>query len=390
MVVVEVRPRLGVGPWVLMAGVAVVGAQSLLLATVLTDVAASLGTGPAAVGRAAGAYGLATALSALALGRVVDPLPRTAVLRTSGVVLALGLVLCAAAPHLVVLAAGQVVAGLAAGVILPVTYALAAETAPAGSEARVLGRVLLGWSVALVAVVPLAAALTDLAGWRTTFVALAAVGSAQVGLLGRLPAAPGPRPARPASYRDALGRPGVPALLLVVLAYMAAFYGTYAYLGDHVRSLRGTGAGAAALVSLAYGLGFGAAGLLDGRIDRAGPARLLLPTVLALAGVYLALPAASRAVPVLLAVCVLWGLVNHAGLGVLVTLLGQRGGDARGPVLALYSTATYLAAALATAALGPLYEDRGIAAVTVAVSTGLVLATVPAARLRRGSAPARP
>ena len=72
------------------------------------------------------------------------------------------------------------------------------------------------------------------------------------------------------------------------------------------------------------------------------------------------------------------------GLGMLVTLLGQRGGPARGPVLALYSTATYLAAALATAALGPLYEDRGIAAVTLAVSSGLVLAAVPAARLRRG------
>lgn len=101
--------------------------------------------------------------------------------------------------------------------------------------------------------------------------------------------------------------------------------------------------------------------------------------------VYLALPAAARAVPVLLAGCALWGLVNHAGLGMLVTLLGHRGGSARGPVLALYSTATYVAAALATAALGPLYEDRGIAAVTLAVSTGLVLAAVPAARLRRGS-----
>ena len=382
--VVEARQRLGVGPWILMAGVAVVGAQSLVLAPVLTDVAASLQTGPAAVGRAAGAYGLATALSALALGRVVDPLPRTAVLRAAGVVLALGLLLCAAAPHWGVLAAGQVVAGAAAGVVLPVTYALAAETAPAGAEARVLGRVLLGWSVALVAVVPLAAALTDLAGWRSTFVALAVVGAAQVALLGRLPAAAGSRPARAASYRDALGRPGVRLLLLVVLAYMAAFYGTYAYLGDHVRSVHAAGAGVAALVSLAYGVGFGIAGLLDGRVDRVGPARLLLPTVLALTCVYLALPAAARAVPVLLVGCALWGLVNHAGLGMLVTLLGQRGGSARGPVLALYSTATYLAAALATAALGPLYEDRGIAAVTLAVSSGLVLAAVPAARLRRG------
>ena len=388
MGVVAPGARLGSAPWILMAGIAVVGTPSLVLAPVLTDVATSLGTGPAAVGRAAGAYGIATALSALALGRLVDALPRTRVLQVAGAGLALGLLLCAAAPSWGVLAAGQVVAGLAAGVVLPVTYALAAEGAPAGAQARVLGRVLLGWSVALVVVVPLAAALTDVAGWRTTFLVLAGAAAAQVGLLGRLPAAP-PRPAgAPARYRDALGRPGVRALLLVVLAYMAAFYGTYAYLGDHVRAVHDGGAGIAALVPLAYGLGFGAAGLLDARIDRTGPARLLLPTVLGLAGLYASLPAAARSVPVLLAVCAVWGLVNHAGLGMLVTLLGERGGTARGPVLALYSTATYLAAAVGTAALGPLYERRGILSVTLAAGAGLLVAALPAARVRTGRAPA--
>jgi predicted MFS family arabinose efflux permease len=144
---------------------------------------------------------------------------------------------------------------------------------------------------------------------------------------------------------------------------MAAFYGTYAYLGDHVRSVHDAGAGVAALVPLAYGVGFGAAGVLDGRVDRVGPARLLLPTVLGLTVVHLALPLAVRSVAALLAVCLLWGLVNHAGLGMLVSLLGERGGTARGPVLALYSAATYGASAVATTALGPLYEARGLSAV---------------------------
>jgi len=79
-----------------------------------------------------------------------------------------------------------------------------------------------------------------------------------------------------------------------------------------------------------------------------------------------------------------WGLVNHAGLGLLVTLLGRRGGEARGPVLALYSATTYLAAALGTAALGPGYEAGGLTAVTLAAGAGLLLAVVPAARVRRG------
>jgi predicted MFS family arabinose efflux permease len=262
--------RVGAAPWLLMSAVAVVGAQSLLLAPLLPDVAAALGVGPAAVGLAASAYGLATAVSAFAGGRLVDPLPRRAVLRAAIVAMALGLAVCAAAGHWLVLLAGQAVVGLAAGVVLPVAYALAGDVAPEGAETRVLGRVLLGWSVAMVAAVPAAAALGGAVGWRWLFVLLAVLSLAVAAVLRVLPA--GARGGgRAERYRDAVRRPGVRPLLLVVLGYMAAFYGAYAYLGDHVRALHGAGAGTAGLIPLAYGLGFGAAAALDGRVDRVGP-----------------------------------------------------------------------------------------------------------------------
>ncbi len=225
------------------------------------------------------------------------------------------------------------------------------------------------------------------------FVVLAGMAAGMVALLGLLPAAADRRRrgAAPARYREALRRPGVPALLLVVVAYMAAFYGSYGYLGDHVRALHGSGAAAAGLIALAYGIGFGAAGLVDGRLDDAGPARLLAPVVVALAGCYALLPAAAARVPVLLALAVAWGFANHAGLNLLVTLLARRGGDARGPVMALYSGATYLAASLATAGLGPVYELAGFAPVAAAGTAALLLAAVPATRLRtpRPQRPAR-
>ncbi len=372
-------------PWLLTSVVVVVGAQSLLLAPLLPDVAAGLGVGPATVGRAAGAYGLATAVSAFAGGRLVDPLPRRAVLRAATAVLVVGLLLCAAAGHWLVLLAGQAVVGLAAGIVLPVAYALAGDVAPAGEETRVLGRVLLGWSLAMVGVVPAAAALGGAVGWRGLFVLLAGLAAAVAALLRALPAgtrggATAPR------YRDAAGRPGVRPLLLVVLGYMAAFYGAYGYLGDHVRALHGAGAGLAGLVSLAYGLGFGSAAALDGLVDRLGPRRLLAPLVLVLVGCYALLPAAASRPPVLLVLCVAWGVVNHVGLGVLVGLLARHGGGARGPVMALYSTATYLAAAVAVTALGPVYEAVGMAGVAAGAAAALLLALVPAARLRRVAA----
>ncbi|CAA9336969.1 MAG: hypothetical protein AVDCRST_MAG07-2525 [uncultured Frankineae bacterium] len=373
--------RTGVAVGLLLTGVAVVGAQSLLLSPLLSDVAVALDTGPASIGRASAAYGVAAAVAAVGLGRRLDPLPRGLVLRTSAGVLALALVLCAGAPSVQVLAVGQALAGAAAGVLLPVTYALAGELAPPGEETRVVGRVLVGWSVAMVAAVPLAAVLADLAGWRAPFLVLAAVAAALAVLYGALPTGRHGS-TRPGSWRSALAQPGVRPLLLVVLAYMAAFYGSYAYLGDHVRAVQGTGASTAGLVSLAYGAGFGVAGLLDGWVDRTGPARLLLPTVLVLVGVYAVLPAAAGLPWALLALCLLWGVVNHSGLGMLVGLLSRHGGTARGMVMALYSSATYLAAALATAALGPVYEGLGFPAVAAAVVVGLLVATFPARRIR--------
>jgi MFS transporter, DHA1 family, inner membrane transport protein len=102
-----------------------------------------------------------------------------------------------------------------------------------------------------------------------------------------------------------------------------------------------------------------------------------------LVGCYALLPAAAAAAPVLLVLCAAWGLVNHVGLGVLVGLLTRHSGTARGSVMALYSTATYLAAALAVAALGPVYESVGIAGVVAGAAGALLLALVPARSLRR-------
>ena len=210
-------------------------------------------------------------------------------------------------------------------------------------------------------------------------------------LLGALPgrtrdgaAEGGPVPRyRVPRYREAAARPGVRPLLLVVVGYMAAFYGVYGYLGDHVRVLHGAGAGTAGLISLAYGLGFGSATLLDGVVDRVGPRRVLVPVLVVLVCCYGLVPVAVGSVPALLLLCAAWGLVNHVGLGVLVGLLVGRGGAARGPVMALYSAVTYLAAAVAVVVLGLVYEVSGLTGLTVGAIGALLLALVPAAVLRR-------
>lgn len=85
----------------------------------------------------------------------------------------------------------------------------------------------------------------------------------------------------------ALAFPSVPPLLLVCLAFMAAFYGTDAFVGDAVRQATGASAGTTGVIVLSYGIGFGAANLADRRIDRLGAETVLPWALAAVAGIYL-------------------------------------------------------------------------------------------------------
>jgi predicted MFS family arabinose efflux permease len=381
MTVVRQRPS-ALATAVLTAGVVVVGAQAFVLAPLLPDIAAGLAAGTAEVGRALSAYGAGIVASALLLGRRLDAVPRRTVLLAGMGALAVAAAGSAAAPHWSLLALAQLVGGVGVGVVLPATYALAAELAPPGTGARATGRVLTGWSIALVAGVPLATVLGDAVGWRAAFGALAGLCALQVALYALLPASPPGAPGR-AALGAALRAPGVAALLTGVLAFMAAFYGVFAFVGVEVRAVQGGGATTAGLVALSYGLGFGIAAGADRLLDRWGTARLVAPTLALLAAVYLALAATVDAFALFLAVAGVWGLVNHIGLTLLVTRLAEAAPALRGAVLALNTAATYGGAAVAGALAGPLYEAAGFGWLAAAAAVLLALAVPITASRRR-------
>jgi predicted MFS family arabinose efflux permease len=183
-----------------------------------------------------------------------------------------------------------------------------------------------------------------------------------------------------------LGHPRVPALLAICLVFMAAFYGVYAFVGDHVRATLGVPASGAGLLVLAYGLGFGGASLGDQLIDRAGPARVLPWAMLAVAAVYALLAPATASFPAVVALAALWGLMNHFGLNALILLLSRARPDGRGAVLGLNSAVTYLGALLGTAAAGALCPRAGFAALSFAAA-GLVAGAALVARASLGPGP---
>ncbi|MHA6784853.1 MFS transporter [Pseudonocardia saturnea] len=369
---------------VLTAGVVAVGAQSFVLAPLLPDLAAALVATPTEIGRALAAYGIGVVAAALLLGPRLDRVPRRSALTAGSVALALAGAATAIAPNWEVLAGAQVVAGVGAGVVLPATYAFAAELAGPGAAERATGRVLLGWSIALVAGVPLATVLADAVGWRGVLGALAVLAGAQAVLCRTLPDL-GSRPASPVRIGVALRIPGVAPLLAGTLAFMSAFYAVFGFAGAEIRLLHGGGATGAGLLALGYGLGFGLGAAVDRFAGRTGPA----PVLAALAAVYLLLGATVGLLPAMLVVAVAWGLVNHLGLTLLVSRLGAAAAEARGAVLALNSGATYGGAAVAGLLAGPLYEAAGFGALAAAAAVVVALA-VPVVGRRGAGTPVAP
>ena len=369
----------------LILGVAVIGSNSLALSPVLTDVAHSLAATPVQVARANAAYGGATALSALLLGPVVDRIGARRILAGGFAVMTLAMLASAAATSWAMLAAAQALTGLAAGVVLPATYAYATVTARPGREAETMGRVLAGWSISVIAGVPLSAFIAGTAGWRASYVLLAVLLAAvSAGFLRlRGPSAATRTGTGDMSLLPALRTPGVPSLLIVCFAYMTAFYGMYAYLGDHLRQALGVSSGTAGLVVLAYGVGFGLAGFGDRMVDRMGPHRLLPMTLGALALIYgLMIPAASS-LAALTALAFCWGLANHFGLNIIVLLLGRASDTRRGAVLALNSAVSYAGALVGAGLFGAVYERGGFSPVA-ALAAGCLAGALAVALTARG------
>lgn len=332
---------------------------------------------------ASGSYGFGTTLGALFLSRFIDQVGVGLSLCWSLAVLAVAFAICALSPGVELFIVSQFVAGVAAGVGLPAIYAFAATAAPRGQESTILGRVLFGWTISMIAGVSLSSVVADFLHWRGVYWTLAAGAVAALVFVSRMrhPRQKS-RVEEKRSALSALGIGGVPTLILICLAYMTAFYGTYAYIGDHIHSQLGLPVTAAGMIALTYGLGFGAATFGDRFIDRFGIRQVMPVCFLCISLIYVLLGLVAGSYTMLLVVSFAWGIVNHFGLNLIVAGLCALEARRRGAILGLNSAATYLAASLGVLTFGPLYEEAGFAALTLAAATaalgaaGLALSTL--------------
>ncbi len=356
---------------ILMCGIAAVGIQALMLSPLLPDISRALAAGPVEIGIASGAYGAGVALAALLAAPRLGQWPKRQAIQIAFAVIAAGLALCAAAFDWRVLVAGQFITGLAAGVIIPGTYALTIDLTPDHMRSRAMGRVIFGWSVAMVAGIPLAALISDLIDWRGTFVAVAVIAAGMIFGIGLLPRAEAAPASRPVPYAQALAVKGIPLALAATFVFMIGFYQTYTFLGDHVRHLHQAGAWLGGLVACSYGLGFGLAVFFDAFIDRVGPARLMALALFILGINYILLPLSTLTLWTAIAYPLVWGLAQHVGMNTLVSYIGAAPPAERSTIMGLFSFITYVAVGLGGGVYGSVYASYGFFATSFAATASL-------------------
>lgn len=348
----------------LLFAVLLVGSNAFVLTPILSDVAQGLATQPSRIAWAISAFGAATAVSALTLAGMIDRMPAGRVLGGAALLLALAQASSGSAQTWFWLCLSQALAGVAVGILLPGTYATAAATAPKGREAARLGIVLTGWALSLVLAVPLAAFVTEHFGWRTVYILLAGCSVlVALGLKLALHDVLG-RTVKRTSFRHALRLPSVALLLLAVFAYMVAFYGSFAFFGEGVRQAFDLSAQGTGVFVLAYGLGFGLAGVGLGVAAPRITQGYIMLVLLGIAISYACWSFALMAPPSAFVAAVVWGILNQLGLNALVVSLNHRAAEARGAVMGLNSAVTYSAVFAGPVIMAPIHAELGFAAVT--------------------------
>lgn len=345
----------------LILGVVAIGMEGLVISPLLNDIARDFATDPAHTAWAVAVYGLALASVAPPVGLWSGRLPRRTVMAAGLCIFVLAGLLCAVAPNFTVLLVARALCGVGAGLFLPSCYAHVGDSVPYAQRGRVMGKVMAGWSLALILGVPLGSVAGDLWGWRCTFLLVSALGSVALALVLRLPATepactPGPSLLQEATL---ILRQGLPRLLAVNFFDMVSFYGVYTFLGSAVRDRMGVGSGLFGLLVLCYGAGLLFSTTNARIVDRLGKERSATVTLGLLVLVLSLLPFATRSFAGLAACMLVWGVLQGLTQTALATLLTQVGGRARSFATACMSCTTYLAVAVGAGGGGALLKVVG-------------------------------
>lgn len=253
----------------------VVFASSLFMRStdpVIPNIAYGLGVEPATAALLSTAFTLPYALIQPVLGALADMFSKARLMLLCLLILTAATLVCGFAPSFEVLVAGRVVAGLAAGGVVPIAFALVGDKIPFAERQVAMGRLLFAIMTGNLLGSTCAGVVGDLVGWRGVFFATGMFGAVVLAL-----AIPGFR-----GFAEATSRVDLSTLLpnyraifrnpLAKICFGAVFfeawfmYGVFPYIATMLHDAGETRASIAGVVIAGFGIGGALYGLFVSRL----------------------------------------------------------------------------------------------------------------------------
>ncbi|AKA05777.1 chemotaxis protein [Streptomyces noursei ZPM] len=373
------------------------GTSEFMLSGLLPDVAADLGVSLPDAGLLVSAFAVGMVLGAPVLAVATLRIPRRTALVAFQLAFVVGHVVGALAPGYGVLFATRILSAVAYAGFWSVAAATAVALVPPQAKGKALAVVGTGLTLATVVGVPAGTVLSQHAGWRTAFWAVA--GLTVLSALSLLIALPAPRqaptPARHPSLRGelaAMARPRLWLSYLITALTFGAGVVTFSYLAPLLTEVTGLPAGWVPAVLSLYGVGGLIGVTVGGRFADTAPLRTLALGIAALTLASAALARTATWLPATLALVLVLGFASYVTNPVLQSRVFRLAPEAPTLVPAVNTSAFNVGITL-TPALGGLALDAGLGFPSVAwvgAATGLLglAATLWAAALQRRDRPA--
>ena len=346
--------------WALLAGNFAIGTGVMAVAGTLNDLSVSLNVSLPIAGQLIAIAAVVMAFGAPMMAGWVSGFDRRRLLTWSLIWYAAGHALCALMPSYAALWPVRALTVLAAAVFSPQAGAAIGFMSPPTQRGSSIAFVFLGWSVASVVGIPLAAWLGETQGWRMAFAGVAAISAVAAALVfwgmpnGVKPAALSLR-----AWKGVFTHPVLMGMVAVTALQAAGQFTLFSYFAPYYKQVLGVTPGQLTLLFVWFGA-FGLVGnlLLARFIGRLGINRAVFITLSAVAFSLLLWPLTVGVISTAL-VLVPWALGCFATNSAQQARLGTSAPALAPALLALNTSAMYMGQAIGASSGGWLLSHGG-------------------------------
>ena len=346
--------------WSLLFGNFVIGCGVMVVVGTLNDIAGSLEISVSIAGQLVTAAAVVMCLGAPLLAGWAGGRDRRRLLAASLAWYAVGHAACALMPSYGGLLPVRALTVLGAAVFTPQAAAAIGALTPPEHRGRSITFIFLGWSIASVIGMPMAAWLGDMYGWRAAFSAVAALGAvAAAWVYATVPDGLRPAAMSLAAWRSVFTDRVLMAMVFVTAIAGAGQFTVFSYFAPYLKTVLGASTTAATLLFVWFGaFGFVGNTLASRYIDRIGAGRAVAFTLVLMAISLLSWPLATS-VLTLAIVAVPWALGCFSSQSMQQARLNEAAPALAPALMALNTSAIYLGQAAGASSGGWLIAHHG-------------------------------